>query len=85
MPVIAPFWSPSKLLLSISAGVTIDTYLESLRPKFDATKVVRVMPNTSLLVGESAGIVRRSMELHAGLFNFPGHLGNAFEIMQIFR
>lgn len=54
MPVVAPHWSQEKLLVSICAGVTIDTYLRGLPKYAEDAKVVRVMPNTSLLVGESA-------------------------------
>lgn len=48
---MAPFWSPDRILVSICAGVTIDTYLQALGRR---AKVVRVMPNSSALIGESA-------------------------------
>jgi len=48
---IAAHWRPNKILVSICAGITIDTYRAGLGP--DA-KIVRVMPNTPCLVGEAA-------------------------------
>lgn len=48
---IHPDWTSQKLMVSICAGTTIDTYLGGLGYK---TKVVRVMPNSSCLIGEAA-------------------------------
>mmetsp|Transcript_65505 Transcript_65505/g.152090 ORF Transcript_65505/g.152090 Transcript_65505/m.152090 type:complete len:339 (-) Transcript_65505:18-1034(-) len=48
---VRPVWEQAKLLVSICAGVTVDTYLAGLG---DAAKVVRVMPNTPCLVGQAA-------------------------------
>lgn len=53
-PVIAqigPHWRSDQVLVSICAGVTIQTYLDVLG---DHSKVVRVMPNTPCLVGQAA-------------------------------
>merc|ERR1719352_630890 len=49
---IAPQWTADKLLVSICAGVTLDTYERQLR--LPGAKVVRVMPNTPCLVGQAA-------------------------------
>merc|ERR1740129_1034166 len=48
---IAPTWAEPKILVSICAGITVDTYLRGLG---STAKVVRVMPNTPCLVGEAA-------------------------------
>lgn len=50
---IASSWDSSKILVSICAGITIDTYVAGLGGSSPA-KVVRVMPNTPCLVGEAA-------------------------------
>lgn len=51
LPELAPAWHQGKMMVSICAGVTIDTYSKQLGPK---AKVVRVMPNTACLVGQAA-------------------------------
>ncbi|CAE8600585.1 unnamed protein product [Polarella glacialis] len=51
MPDITRVWTKDKILVSVCAGVTIDTFLDTLGQ--DA-KVVRTMPNTPCLVGEAA-------------------------------
>jgi pyrroline-5-carboxylate reductase len=48
---IAQLWTADHLLVSIAAGVSL-TKLESHLP--DGARVIRVMPNTPALVGESA-------------------------------
>ncbi len=48
---ISPHVKPGHLLISIAAGVSIDTFLSALGAE---TRLVRVMPNTPCLVGESA-------------------------------
>lgn len=48
---IASSWTKNKIMVSICAGITIETYQEGLGS--DA-KIVRVMPNTPCLVGEAA-------------------------------
>jgi len=48
---IAPHWKENKIMVSICAGVTIDTYQHFLG---EDAKVVRVMPNTPCLVAEAA-------------------------------
>lgn len=48
---IAGHWRREKVLVSICAGVTIESYLRGLGKE---AKVVRVMPNTPCLVGEAA-------------------------------
>jgi pyrroline-5-carboxylate reductase len=53
-------WTQQKLLVSICAGTTIDTYLQGLHHR---AKVVRVMPNSSCLVGESASAYAGSKEV----------------------
>ena len=57
---IKPFVSPEKLIVSIAAGVNINK-IESNLP--DNSKVIRVMPNTPMLVGEGmSGIVGGMVE-----------------------
>lgn len=51
---IAPVITPSHTVLSVAAGVTI-AMMESLLPP--GTAVVRVMPNTPILVGEAMSAV----------------------------
>jgi len=46
-------WADNKLLVSICAGVTTDTYVRGLERSV-TPKVVRVMPNTPCLVAEAA-------------------------------
>jgi pyrroline-5-carboxylate reductase len=48
-----------KLVVSIAAGITIDT-LKSVLPA--SARVVRIMPNTPCLVGESASAIAVSQE-----------------------
>jgi len=48
---VAPHWKKDTILVSICAGVTIDTYRSLIRRQ---TKVVRVMPNSPCLIGEAA-------------------------------
>jgi len=48
---LAPAWKNEKVLVSLCAGVTIDTFKQSLG---EDAKVVRVMTNTPCLVGEGA-------------------------------
>lgn len=48
---IAPFLSPSQLVISIAAGIRLTT-MEALLP--DSIPVVRTMPNTPCLVGKGA-------------------------------
>mmetsp|Transcript_15086 Transcript_15086/g.29184 ORF Transcript_15086/g.29184 Transcript_15086/m.29184 type:complete len:271 (-) Transcript_15086:192-1004(-) len=52
------FWN-GKLVVSIAAGVTIST-LKSCLP--ETARVVRIMPNTPCLVGESASAIAASKE-----------------------
>mmetsp|Transcript_1499 Transcript_1499/g.5159 ORF Transcript_1499/g.5159 Transcript_1499/m.5159 type:complete len:269 (-) Transcript_1499:65-871(-) len=56
---VTPASWENKLVLSIAAGVTIDT-LKSLLPA--SARVVRIMPNTPCLVGESASAIATSDE-----------------------
>eukprot|EP00928_Gymnodinium_smaydae_P047993 TRINITY_DN32042_c0_g1_i1.p1 TRINITY_DN32042_c0_g1~~TRINITY_DN32042_c0_g1_i1.p1 ORF type:complete len:420 (-),score=134.14 TRINITY_DN32042_c0_g1_i1:180-1439(-) len=88
MAQIGPIWKEEKVLVSICAGVTIDTYLAGLGR--DA-KVVRVMPNTPCLIGEAAtayagsatcgewelGIVRDMFEAVGEAHKVPESLLNA--------
>jgi pyrroline-5-carboxylate reductase len=48
---VRPVLAPDTVVVSIAAGITIDRLLEAAGP--DA-RVVRVMPNTPCLVGETA-------------------------------
>lgn len=49
---IAPAWAADKLLVSICAGVTLQTFERQLDSP--QAKVIRVMPNTPCLVGQAA-------------------------------
>lgn len=76
LKAIKPIWSPDKVLVSICAGVTIETYLKGLG---EQAKVVRVMPNTPCLVGEAATAYAGSkncleweLELVHGMFEAVG-------------
>eukprot|EP00743_Colponemidia_sp_Colp-15_P003086 GILK01003336.1.p1 GENE.GILK01003336.1~~GILK01003336.1.p1 ORF type:complete len:268 (-),score=18.95 GILK01003336.1:77-880(-) len=48
---VVPHIRPSQLVISIAAGVTLSTLQQHLPP---STRVVRVMPNTPCLVGQTA-------------------------------
>merc|ERR1719171_3474718 len=50
---IAPHWITKKILVSICAGVTIETYEQGLMCNTGA-KIIRVMPNTPCLIAEGA-------------------------------
>merc|ERR1719235_3031822 len=76
---IAVDWAPHKIFVSISAGVTIDTYEHCLSCKSGA-KVVRVMPNTPCLIAEAATAYAGSgaceeweLDLVHGIFASVGH------------
>lgn len=75
---IAPAWQPNKVLVSICAGVTIDSYQDGLG---DGSKVVRVMPNTPCLVGEAAtgyAASKRCMDWEVDLvYDMFAAVGNA--------
>jgi pyrroline-5-carboxylate reductase len=66
----------SKLIVSIAAGITIDS-MQSLLPK--DSQVIRVMPNTPCLIGESAAAVSqgksvtpKSTEIVMSIFSSVG-------------
>ncbi len=64
---IAPFLSPSQLVVSIAAGVRLEK-MESLLP--EGVPVVRVMPNTPSLIGKGATALSRgtnATEAHLSL------------------
>ena len=54
LQAMRPFVTPKHRMISIAAGVTTRT-IEAALP--DATRVVRVMPNTPALIGEGAAAV----------------------------
>lgn len=73
---VAPLWTSKKILVSICAGVTIETYLKRLG---ETAKVVRVMPNTPCLVGEAAtayagsrSCIEWELDLVNGMFGAVG-------------
>jgi len=80
MPEVARGWSEDKVLVSICAGVTIDTYSRHLSRAADRRpKVVRVMPNTPCLVAAAASAYATSdfvldweTELVHGIFSAVG-------------
>lgn len=66
----------SQLIISIAAGVTIDTFEKNLPPK---TKVVRVMPNIAATVEEAASAIspgsavsKEDTAIAASIFNAIG-------------
>mmetsp|Transcript_5446 Transcript_5446/g.15723 ORF Transcript_5446/g.15723 Transcript_5446/m.15723 type:complete len:348 (-) Transcript_5446:148-1191(-) len=75
---IAPVWKDNKVLVSICAGVTIDSYQDGLG---EGAKVVRVMPNTPCLVGEAAtayAASRRCLDWEVDLvYDMFSAVGNA--------
>eukprot|EP00931_Biecheleriopsis_adriatica_P074855 TRINITY_DN48838_c0_g1_i1.p1 TRINITY_DN48838_c0_g1~~TRINITY_DN48838_c0_g1_i1.p1 ORF type:complete len:390 (+),score=62.83 TRINITY_DN48838_c0_g1_i1:79-1170(+) len=62
MPELAAVWHKDKLLVSVCAGVSIDTFLQMLGS--DA-KVVRTMPNTPCMIGEAATAYAGSDRCHS--------------------
>lgn len=80
---IAKFWSDDHLLVSIAAGVSM-AKLESHLP--DGARVVRVMPNTPALVGESASAfsVGSGCKLKDGelVMSLLSAVGVAFEVKE---
>jgi pyrroline-5-carboxylate reductase len=50
----AAHWTDEKLLVSICAGITLDTLTRSMFPRASSLRAVRAMPNTPCLVGEAA-------------------------------
>ncbi len=69
---LAPVLRPSTLVVSLCAGLPTSLY-ERLLP--DGTPVVRVMPNTPMLVGEAMSAI--SPGRHAG----PTHLATVEELL----
>jgi pyrroline-5-carboxylate reductase len=47
-------WTDDKLLLSICAGLTLETLTRSMFPRATSLRAIRAMPNTPCLVGEAA-------------------------------
>lgn len=79
---IARHWRPESILVSICAGVTIDTYQSLLGRR---TKVVRVMPNSPCLIGEAAsayagsrGVSDLELDLVHDMFSAVG--GATFQV-----
>jgi pyrroline-5-carboxylate reductase len=80
---LRPALAPRHLVVSIAAGITLKTLAEGLG---DATRLVRVMPNTPCLVGASASAYAPSpaataddAELVGKLF---GAVGKAFRVAE---
>lgn len=48
------YWAPEKLLVSICAGVTLESLVKALSPAGYPVRAVRAMPNTPCLVAEAA-------------------------------
>ena len=68
-------WFEGKLVISIVAGVTLDT----LKQLTGTDRIVRVMPNTPVLVGKGAaafagaeGATAEDLEFVSGIFNAAG-------------
>ncbi len=57
MPLIADKWQPSKILISMAAGISIE-FIEKFLPA--SPKVIRIMPNTPAMVGEAMVAVCRN-------------------------
>lgn len=58
LPTLAKNWVADRMLVSVMAGVTIQTLYQSLR----SSRIVRAMPNTPCLIGQGAIGLSRSGE-----------------------
>lgn len=64
---IAPDIDDSKTIISIAAGISSDYIREKTYP---AAKVIQVMPNTPMMLGEGASAIARTNGVYDSLFNF---------------
>lgn len=83
MPLIAEKWGPSKILISMAAGISLE-FIENYLPI--TAKVIRIMPNTPAMVGEAMVAVCRNrnisdldMETAFGIFR---SIGRAEEVSE---
>lgn len=60
MPLIANKWEPTKILISMAAGISIE-FMENYLPV--TAKIIRIMPNTPAMVGESMVAVCRNRNI----------------------
>ena len=73
---IAPFVTSDKIIVSIAAGISINYIKSMLNPQ---TKVIRVMPNTPLMLGYGATAISylppvfdKELEIVADIFKISG-------------
>ena len=83
-PIFSPERGPEKLLISLAAGVRLDTLKNALKRESGNCPVMRIMPNTPALVGQGIfglcfgdGVSEERREQMHRLF---GNLGQAIEI-----
>lgn len=73
LPQVAETYRTDKVLVSMAAGITIDSIRDGVNPE---AKIVRVMPNTPAAVGEAMTSVSRNGQVNDQQFE---------AIMQLFR
>ena len=69
----------SKLIITIAAGITVETVKTALR----GAPVVRVLPNTPMLIGQGVSVICRAPDVSAEDFSFVRAMFEASGTVQI--
>lgn len=64
---IAPFFAPNQCLVTVCAGIPVSFFISVLG---ENAKIIRIMPNTPLLVGEGASAITSSKTVLKTEFEF---------------
>jgi len=83
MPLIANKWGPTKILISMAAGISIE-FMEKFLPV--TAKIIRIMPNTPAMVGEAMVAVCRNRNISdldiEAVFEIFTSIGRAEEVSE---